>query len=42
VVRAQDLLDVLGIERLGTLREPDKVGEDYGDDFALLARSVTR
>ena len=35
VVRPQDRLDVLGIERLGARGEADEVGEENGDDLAL-------
>ncbi len=35
VVRREEGLDVLGIHRLGTSREPDEVAEDDRDDLAL-------
>jgi len=31
--------DVLGIQLLGSAREPDEVGEEHGDDLSLLARA---
>jgi hypothetical protein len=37
VIRAQDRLDVLGIELLGTRCEADEVGEQHGDDLPLAA-----
>jgi hypothetical protein len=37
VVRAQDRLDVLRVQRLGTRREADEVGEEDGDDLALAS-----
>ena len=37
VVRAEQRLDVLGIELLGARREADEVAEDDGDDFTLAA-----
>ena len=37
VVRAQERVDVLGVELLGARREADQVGEEDGDDLALPA-----
>ena len=37
VVGLEHRADVLGVERLGSAREPDEVGEEHGDDLALLA-----
>ncbi len=37
VVRAEDRLHVLGIERLRPRREADQVGEQHGDDLAFFA-----
>ena len=39
VVRPQDRLDVLGIERLGARGEADEVGEEHRHDLALAARA---
>ena len=38
VVRAQDRLDVLRVERLGARREADEVGEEDRHDLALAPR----
>jgi hypothetical protein len=35
VVRPQERVDVLGVERLGACSEADEVGEEDGDDFSL-------
>ena len=37
VVGSEESADVLRVETLGALRRPDHVGEDDGDDLALLA-----
>ena len=45
VVRAEERLDVLGVELLGPLREADEVAEDDRDDLALsawLARAMVQ
>ena len=39
VVRAEDRLDVLGVERFGARGETDEVGEEHGHDLALAARA---
>ena len=39
VVRPQDRLDVLGIQRLGARGEADEVGEQHRHDLALAARA---
>ena len=36
VVRREHSADVLGVELLGAAGEPDQVGEQHGDDLALL------
>ena len=38
VVRPEDRLHVLGVERLGARGEPDQVGKEDGHDLALAAR----
>jgi hypothetical protein len=38
IVGRQHRSDVLGIQLLGASREPDEVGEEDGDDLALLPR----
>ncbi len=40
VVRPEDRLDVLGVERLGARGEADEVGEEDGHDLALAASRV--
>src|SRR5256885_3698631 len=42
VVGAEDRLHVLGIERLGSRREADEVGEEDRHDLSLLDRKSTR
>ena len=42
VVGREHRADVLGIELLGARREADEVGEEDGDDLALLARGRGR
>ena len=40
VVRRQQRAHVLGVEPLGARREADEVGEEDGDDLALLPRRL--
>ena len=42
VVRAQDRLDVLRVERLGARGEADEVGEEHRHDLALAPHQRTR
>ena len=42
VVRAQERLDVLRVDRLGPRGETDEVAEDDRDDLALSARCAPR
>jgi hypothetical protein len=38
VIRPEQAHDVLGVHLLGAGGEADEVGEEHGDDLALLAR----
>ena len=42
VVRLEHGAHVLGVELLGPRREADEVGEEDGDDLALLPRGLDR
>jgi hypothetical protein len=42
VIRREQCPDVLGIELLGARGEPDEIGEENGEDLALLPLGRTR